>query len=101
MTTFAVALAMVAVALALPGRAAFGSDAPPTGRAVPRLLVLAFVGALVLGLWSWLDGHQLALALLAARVAAGVGRLVRRRRASREADRTADPVLAVCDAMAS
>ena len=57
--------------------------------------------SLALVLWSWLDAHQFALVTLLGVVVLGVGRLVRRRRLARAADRTADQVLAVCDAMAS
>lgn len=100
MTELAVALAMVGAALVPPGRPVVPGTAP-AGQGVPRLLVLVSVASLVTALWSWLDPAQFALALLVALVASGVGRLVRRRRAAREADRTADQVLAVCDAMAS
>jgi tight adherence protein B len=99
-TPFAVALAMAAAALVLPGRLVLPGTAT-TGRAVPQALVLVAVVSVGLGLWSWLDAHQFALATLLGLVATGVGRLVRRRRAARAADRTADQVLAVCDAMAS
>ena len=101
MTALAAALAMAAVALAVRGRATLPAEAIPTARVVPRALMLVTFGALALGLWSWLDAHQFALAGLLALVVAGVGRLVRRRARAREADRTADHVLAVCDAMAS
>jgi tight adherence protein B len=95
-----VALAMAAAGLALPGRTAV--PVSTTGsRAVPRVLVLVAVVSVALGLWSWLDAHQFALATLLALVATGVSRLVRRRRAALAADRTAEQVLAVCDAMAS
>jgi tight adherence protein B len=99
-TLLAVALTMAATALALPGRLGMHAEAAPGG-AVPRLLVLVTVGSLGVALWSWLDGHQFALATLAGLVVWGLGRLLGRRRAARAADRTADQVLAVCDAMAS
>ena len=101
MTALAVALAMAAVTLAVPGRPTLPADPTPAARVVPPALLLLSVGMLALGLWSWLDAHQFALAALLALVAAGVGRLVRRRARAQEADRTADQVLAVCDAMAS
>jgi tight adherence protein B len=100
MTMLAVALAMTAVSLTLPGPTML-PRAASTGRSVPRLLVVVSVASVVAGLWLWLDAHQFALALLVGLVATGVGRLLRRRRAAREADHTADQVLAVCDAMAS
>lgn len=101
MTVLAVALAAASAALAFPGRVS-GSAAPSrTEGAVPRALVALAVVAMALGLWSWLDVHQFVLAALLGCVALGAGRLVRRRRAARDADRTADRVLAVCDAMAS
>jgi tight adherence protein B len=94
------ALVVSAVALALPGRARL-PDAKKTGRAVPRVLLLAGIVSLALVLWSWLDAHQFALASMLALVGLAIGRLVRRRRLARAADRTADQVLAVCDALAS
>ena len=100
MTVVAVALAMLAAALALEGRATVPEPASGS-RVVPRALVLLAVASAVLGLWSWVDGHQFALVVLLALVALGVGRLVARGRAARASDRTADQVLAVCDAMAS
>lgn len=99
-TALAVALAGVAVALAVPGRPRL-SQSPSPGRAVPRVLVATAVAALVLGLWVWLEPRQVVLAAIGALVALAGGRLLRRRRRAREADRTADQVLAVCDAMAS
>jgi tight adherence protein B len=100
-TLFAVTLATAAVALAVPGPLTLPASPSPVGRVVPRALVLLAVGSLALALWSWLDAHQFALALLSGLVAMAVGRMVRRRRAARAADHTADQVLAVCDAMAS
>lgn len=96
----AAALAMLAAALALEGRVTVPRPATP-GRAVPRGLLLLAVGLAVLGLWSWLDAHGFVLVVLTALVALGIGRLVVRGRAARASDRTADQVLAVCDAMAS
>jgi tight adherence protein B len=95
----AVALAMAAAALALPGRRRV--PLAPSARVPPRLLVPIAVAALAVGLWSWLDAHQFALAALAGLVVWGLGRLLGRRQAARAADRTAEQVLAVCDAMAS
>ena len=100
MTALAVALAAAAVALAVPRRWALPGPAP-SGRGLPRALVLLAVGSIGLGLWSWLDVHQFVLTLLLGLVVGGVGRMVRRRRSARVADRTAEEVLAVCDAMAS
>jgi tight adherence protein B len=100
MTLLAVALAMAAAALALSGRPVVPGP-ESTGAGVPRALVVTAICLLTLGLWSWLDLHQLALVTLLVVVASGVGRLISRRRAARAADRIADQVLAVCDAMAS
>ena len=100
MTLVAVVLAAAAAALLFPPRSALPAPTPD-GRAVPRVLGVVAVGLVSLGLWSWLDVHDFVLAALLGLVAAGVVRLVRRRRAARAADRTADQVLAVCDAMAS
>jgi tight adherence protein B len=96
----AVALAVGAVTLAVPGRARLPATTSP-GRAVPRTLVLVAISGVAVLLWSWLDAHQFALASMLGLVALGIGRLVRRSRLARAADRTADQVLAVCDAMAS
>jgi tight adherence protein B len=93
-------LVVGAVALALPGRTRL-PDAKGTARVVPRVLILAGIVCLALVLWSWLDAHQFALASMLALVGLAIGRLVRRRRVARAADRTADQVLAVCDAVAS
>ncbi len=102
MTALAAVLAAAAVALALPGAPILPAGGQsPVDRTVPRTLVLLAVGSVALGLWSWLDVHQFVLATLLGLVATAVGRLVRRRRAARAADLTADQVLAVCDAMAS
>lgn len=100
MTLLAVALAVAAVVLAVPGRVRLPE---PTGatRAVPRLVILVSVGLTAVLLWSWLDAHQFALVSVLGLVALGIGRLVRKRRVARAADRTADHVLEVCDAMAS
>jgi tight adherence protein B len=68
---------------------------------VPRVLVMLAMVSLGLALWSWLDARQFALAALLALTAAAVVRLARRRREARAADRRAEQVLAVCDAMAS
>lgn len=100
MTLLTVVLAMGAVALAFPSPSALPASSV-VGRAVPRALVVVAVGSVALGLWSWLDVHEFVLTALLGLVAAAVGRLLRRRRAARAADRTADQVLAVCDAMAS
>ncbi len=97
----AVVLAMTAVGLAVPGPVRLSAGPSQVDRVVPRALVLLAVAAVGLGLWSWLDVHQFALAVLLSLVALAVARLVRRGREARAADRTADRVLAVCDAMAS
>jgi len=99
-TLLSVALAAIAVALLIPTRAGLAAAAP-AGPGVPRALVVVAVATGVGGLWSWLDGHQFALAALIGLVASGIGRLVRRRRAARAADVTAERVLAVCEAVAS
>ena len=100
MILLAAALAMAAAAMAM--SAPFSVPGPtPLRRSLPRALVVVTVVVVALGLWSWLDVHQFALAGLAGLVAVAVGRLVTRRRAARAADRTAEQVLAVCDAMAS
>jgi tight adherence protein B len=100
MTLMTGALAMASVALALRGPSRWPvPDA--SRRAVPRALVLLTVGIVILALWSWLDAREFALAVLVGLVVTAVARLARRRRDSRAADRTADQVLAVCDAMAS
>lgn len=101
MTLLAVALAAVAAGLVFPSGAAGPLGPPRPGGAVPRAVVGLAVVGVALGLWSWLDAHQFALATLLGLVALGVGRLLRRRQLARAADRTADRVLAVCDAMAS
>jgi tight adherence protein B len=100
-TLLAAALAMLAVTLALRGPLRVPAGPSPVARVVPRALVLLAVASMTLGLWVWLDAHRFALAVLLALVAVAVLRLVRRRRAAQAADRTADQVLAVCDAMAS
>jgi tight adherence protein B len=91
---------MLAAALALEGRVTLPAGAG-SGRVLPRALGVVTVGTAGLVLWSWLDVHQFVLAVLLLLVAAAVARLVARRRAARESDRTADQVLAVCDAMSS
>ena len=100
MTLLAVALAAVATTLAIPVPTRL-PGAPSTERAVPRVLVAVTLVPVALVLWSWLDAHQFALVTLLGLVLLGIGRLVRRRQVARAADRTAERVLAVCDAMAS
>jgi len=99
-TLLAVALGAAATALAIPVPTRLPGT-PSAERAVPRVLVLATLVLVALALWSWLDAHQFALVTLLALVVLGIGRLVRRRQVARAADRTAERVLAVCDAMAS
>ncbi len=98
MSLIAVVLAMLAAGLTV-------RAATPLAAARMRISLVVLLGAAGLLLawhWrGWLDAHQVALATIAALVAAGVVRLVRRRRAARAADRTADRVLAVCDALAA
>ena len=52
-------------------------------------------------LWSWLPLRRFVLATILVGLAAGIARLVRRRRAARSAEKRSEHVLAVCDAMAS
>jgi tight adherence protein B len=59
------------------------------------------VAVVVLVAGTWLPGTTLALAVIVAGVALAVGSLVRRRRRARAADRRAEEVLAVCEALAS
>ncbi len=90
-----------AVALAVPGRARVViADESPRG-SVSRLLLVpaAVVAVLVAG--TWLPGTTLALGGIVGSVALAVGSLVRRRQRARAADRRADEVLAVCEALAS
>ena len=102
MTLVTVALAMTVGRARLAGPARVPTGPSAAARAVPRALVLLAIGSLAAALWAWLDAHQFVLAMLLGLVVAGawVGSL-RRRRAARAADRTADQVLALCDAMAS
>ena len=100
MTLLAVALVAVATTLAIPVPTQL-PGAPSTDRSVPRLLVVITLVSGAPALWSWLDAHQFALVTLLGLVALGIGRLGRRRQVARAADRTAERVLAVCDAMAS
>jgi tight adherence protein B len=99
-TLLAVVLAAAAAALVVPGAVVLPGR-PSAGRTVSRTSVVGAVLLLSLGLWSWLDAQQFVLALLVGLVTVGVARLLGRRRAAKSADRTADQVLAVCDAMAS
>ena len=101
MTLLTVALAMTAVALALRGPSKGPTGPSAAARAVPRALVLLALASLAAALWAWLDAHQFVLAILLGLVVVAVGRLLRRRRDARAADRTADQVLGLCDAMAS
>lgn len=94
-------LATVAVALAVPGRAGTAVAAALPRRLVSRVLVLPAVVVAVLVAGTWLPGTTLALAVIVGAVALAVGSLVRRRRRARAADRRADEVLAVCEALAS
>jgi tight adherence protein B len=100
MTLLAIVLAMASTALAFPVRTALPTHSR-AGRSVPRAFVALAVGSMVLGLWSWLDPRRFALAVVLGLVVVAVTRLMSRRRAAQAADRTADQVLAVCDAMAS
>ena len=101
MTALAVALAALAAALTVPGEASLAAPrVRPGGRVHPVMLALvaATTGAV---LWSWLPLERFVLAAILTGVAAGIGRLVRRRRAARAAEQRSEHVLAVCDAMAS
>lgn len=100
MTLLAVALVAVATTLAIPAPTQL-PGAPSIDRAVPRVLIVVTLVSGALALWSWLDAHQFALVTLLGLVVLGIARLVRRRQVARAADRTAERVLAVCDAMAS
>jgi tight adherence protein B len=100
-TCLTVLLTMAAAALLLPARGRTPSQAwrsvPPLS---PALLALAAcAGGLVL--WAWLSLERFVLALLLVAVAAGIGRIVQRRRVARAAERRADQVLAVCEALTS
>ncbi len=100
MSVLAAVLAMVAAALAA-GKATT-LPSPQTPGLASSVVLLG--GAVLLLAWrsrQWWDPHQVALVALAALVALGAGRLVRRRRAARAADHTADRVLAVCEALSS
>lgn len=72
------------------------------GGGVLRSPPLLLAGLLALGVAGWrLDGTQLVLAVVALGAVAGVHRLVLRSRSAVAADRRAEQVLALCDAMAS
>ena len=101
MTLTAAVLAALAATLLLPGRVRSpGSTDSPAGRVSPVLAVLT-AAVVVAALWVWLDGRRFVLVALLGLLLGGIVRLLRRRRTAREAERRADQVLAVCDALAS
>ena len=97
--TAAAALAVLAVALALPATAHLGRDA---ARRPPAPWVTAvLVAATAVLCWQVLDLHDFLLGTIVAASGAGVAGTLRRRRRARAADRRSEQVLAVCEAMAS
>ncbi len=91
----------LAVLLLLPGPARSpAEEARSLGRVSPVLVMLG-AALVVAALWLSLDGRRFVLVVLLGVLAGGVLRLVRRRRAAREAEHRAGQVLAVCDALAS
>lgn len=101
MNAVAALLAMATVLLLVPRSVRGPAESPTRASQVsPALLVpgLTTAGA---ALWLWLDARQLVLVLLLGCLAAGILRLVRRRRAVRAGERRAGEVLAFCDALAS
>ena len=110
-TAVAVTLATIAVSLLLPPPSLLRLSPPtaaspsasaeaPSPALAPSFLLLVVMAA-SLALWSWLSPRRFLLALLAVAVAAGVARIVRRRRAALAAERRSDQVLAACESMAS
>lgn len=101
MSLAAAALTALAVLLLLPGRARSpDEESPGWGRVSPVLVTLG-AALVVAALWLTLDTRRFVLAVLLGVLAGGVLRLLRRRRAARAAERRAERVLAVCDALAS
>ena len=102
MTALAVALAMLAARAALlEGRVAAAGRPAGAAGSCPGRWSCSPSGCRGAGLWSWLDVQQFVLVVLLGLVVARGRPAGARRRAARAADRTADQVLAVCDAMAS
>lgn len=95
------ATAAVFVARPLPAVLPEASLVRRSGPAVPRSVRLLAVGVAVAAGWSLLSPRMLVLALVTVATAAGVLRLVGRRRAARQADRRAELVLGTCEAMAA
>ena len=93
-------LAGIAVAGLVPG-ASPGRTAIPRRPVIRRaVVVLGCVAGLLAGFVA-LDPHDVALSVLALLTAAGVGRILRHRRAARAAMRRGERVLGVCEAIAS
>jgi tight adherence protein B len=110
-TVLAAGLAAVLVSLLLPMSPARGLGLPASmsvrtsgepssaARSSTLLLVTGVAGVMVL--WSWLSPRRFVLTLLLGAVVWAVGRVVRRRRAARAAERRSEQVLAACESMAS
>ena len=98
-TLLTVVLTVATAVLLVPARPRVGGGART--HVLPPVLMPLAVALSVLALWAWLSTQRFVLVALLTGVAAGVVRLVRRRRQSRAAEQRADQVLAVCDAMSS
>lgn len=98
----AVATGCAAVSGALLPRPSAGSPevSPPSRALRPAWVVVAGATGVVV-LATSVSGLHLALALLLAATAAWLSRMARRRHLSRAADRRAEEVLGICEAMAS
>lgn len=97
-----VLLAGASAALLVSGRPPLpGQEGRRLAPMLAPIVVVAFVLILGLALGSWLSTERFVLTAILAVVALGVGRLVRRRAASRAAEQRSDRVLALCEGMAS
>jgi tight adherence protein B len=96
----AAALAALAVAALVPGAAPGPGALPPRPGTRRGLVVLAGLGGLLAGS-AVLDTHDVALTALVLLTAAGIGQIMRRRSAALAAQRRAERVLGVCEAIAS
>ena len=101
MTAVAVALVALAAALTVPGRGSLPARRVRLGRRLHPLVVVLAVLCSGAVLWSWLPLQRFVLASILVGLVAGIGRMLRRRRATRAAEQRSEHVLAVCDAMAS
>lgn len=100
-TVLTVALAAAATGLLVPSGVRLSGGQKRSGAPISPVLGLLGVATGVLVLWSWLSTHRFVLVVMLGALALGVGRLMRRRRATKAAEARSEQVLAVCDAMAS